>query len=258
MTAKIVTSWNRIHKALAAAGTEHLGSLAKPASEASIAKLEAVLDHTLPVEFKESLAIHDGQKPGAEVGEFPGFYSHNEGGSYYLMTSKAIARDWRMLRSVMKSGDFDGLVAEPDRGVRAHWWHVAWIPFASNGGGDHLCLDLDPATGGTKGQVICVMHDAPRRTVHSRSFVQWLQGRADAISAGKLPESELLSNVVCSRSRSGGGLADAVDELVSLKHVGDLLVALGPSPAFLGGLRPLEHHRQAGSPGAASLGPTMA
>jgi len=166
----------------------HLRSLAKPAAMAAISNLEALIGVELPVDFKQSLAIHDGQQPGAEVGEFPGFYPNDDTGSYYLMGCKAIVRDWKMLRSVKKCGDFDGRKADPEPGVKDVWWDTLWIPFAANGGGDYLCLDLAPATHGTIGQVIGVMHDAAGRRICAKSFGEWLEMRAIEISQGELAE----------------------------------------------------------------------
>jgi cell wall assembly regulator SMI1 len=178
-TSAVAVSWARIHGAFEAKSSAHLiCSLANPAAMAAVTKLEALFGVKLPVDFKQSLAIHDGQKPGAEVGEFPGFCPNDDTGSYYLMGCKAITRDWKMLRSVKECGDFDGRKANPDRGVKDVWWDLLWIPFAANGGGDYLCLDLAPAARGARGQVIGVVHDAPGRKIYAKSFAEWLQRRA--------------------------------------------------------------------------------
>lgn len=187
-TSAVAVSWERIHKTFEAKSSAHLKSLARPAATAAVTKLEELFGVTLPGDFKQSLAIHDGQKPGAEVGKFPGIYCNDDTGSYYLMGCKAISRDWKMLRSVKKCGDFDGLKVNPDPGVMAAWWDLLWIPFAANGGGDYLCLDLAPAPRGKRGQVIGVTHDAPARTIHAKSITEWLQRQAEALSEGELPE----------------------------------------------------------------------
>ncbi len=186
--ASIAVSWEQIHVAFAAKGQKHMKSLAKPAGVEAIKKLETTIGFALPDDFKVSLAIHDGQKSGAEVGEFPGIYCDDECGSFYLMTSKSILRDWKMLRSLKMSGDFDNQIAKPDSGVIAEWWHQAWIPFAANGGGDYLCLDLAPGTSGLTGQVIRMIHDNAGRKLIGKSFAKWLQLQAEFISDGVLPE----------------------------------------------------------------------
>jgi|GEM_PF-4118631 len=42
--------------------------------------------------------------------------------------------------------------------------------------GDGLCIDLDPAPGGTVGQVIRRLHDDDRRERVAASFTQWFSG----------------------------------------------------------------------------------
>lgn len=42
--------------------------------------------------------------------------------------------------------------------------------------GDGLCIDLDPAPGGTVGQVIRRLHDDDRRERVAASFTQWFPG----------------------------------------------------------------------------------
>ena len=62
------------------------------------------------------------------------------------------------------------------------WWRRGWIPFLSNGGGDHLCLDTDGEGGGKPGQLIAFWHDWEDRAVEWPTFDAWL-GQL-AIAAG--------------------------------------------------------------------------
>jgi cell wall assembly regulator SMI1 len=186
----IAKSWARIHKALSAVDTNHLQSLEKPVKPEAVVKLEATFGASLPADFKESLFIHDGQKSGVQIGVFPGFYNDDIGGSYYLMDSNAIARDWKSLRAVQKAGDFDDLAAEADRGVASAWWDESWIPFAANGGGDYFCIDLKPARGGSVGQIVSFEGKAGRRRLVAKSFSIWLSRQAKAFEAGELPDLE--------------------------------------------------------------------
>jgi molybdopterin molybdotransferase len=57
--------------------------------------------------------------------------------------------------------------------VRSDWWNPCWIPFTHDGGGNHLCLDLDPAAGGAGGQVITLWHDGGARALAGSSFGEW-------------------------------------------------------------------------------------
>jgi len=66
----------------------------------------------------------------------------------------------------------DGMIGtdfeEPD------WWSRGWVPFLSNGGGDHLCLDLAAEFGGIPGQLISFWHDWANRSVKFANMETWL------------------------------------------------------------------------------------
>jgi cell wall assembly regulator SMI1 len=70
--------------------------------------------------------------------------------------------------------------------VRKAWWHRGWVPFASNGGGDYWCIDLDPARGGTAGQVIAYSHESGERGLQSPSLRRWLFDLAGELESGGL------------------------------------------------------------------------
>ena len=101
-----------------------------------------------------------------------------------MLRSKEILRDWKDWNAVQAAGDFDDAKAAPDKGIAKAWWNSGWIPFASNGGGDHLCLDLSPAKGGNVGQIIRIRHDDPARALMGTSFGAWLHALADTIENG--------------------------------------------------------------------------
>lgn len=63
---------------------------------------------------------------------------------------------------------------EPDRGVRAKWFHDKWLPIADDGGGDLLCIDLDPAKGGTVGQIVEFRHEDFDRTRLAKDLIEFL------------------------------------------------------------------------------------
>lgn len=54
-------------------------------------------------------------------------------------------------------------------------WRRGWIPFLSNGGGDHLCLDMGAEDGGAIGQLIAYWHADEDRPIEFPSTEAWLQ-----------------------------------------------------------------------------------
>jgi cell wall assembly regulator SMI1 len=177
-SASVADTWKRIELWLGDHAKSFAKSLSKGAAIDQLQKLETSIGAALPDVFKQSLAIHDGQKEGCD------FIPDDGIGSFYFLQTKDIAREWKDWGAVLKSGDFKGLEAKPDNGIVADWWNRGWIPFASNGGGDHLCIDLVPTKGGTVGQVILVRHDDPARQMKARSFNDWLRQLAETIENG--------------------------------------------------------------------------
>jgi cell wall assembly regulator SMI1 len=77
----VSSSWQRIEAWLAQHAPDHAQSLAKGASPDQIQKLEALLGVSLPAPYKESCAIHDGQKEDCDL--IPDGY-----GTFYLLRLK--------------------------------------------------------------------------------------------------------------------------------------------------------------------------
>jgi cell wall assembly regulator SMI1 len=86
---------------------------------------------------------HDGQREGADEPLIPPIASGQDG--YRLLTLRDLTAKWARWKKLTDMGEFKGLKSGPDRGVRDDWWNPGWIPFADNGSGDLLCLDMAPA-----------------------------------------------------------------------------------------------------------------
>ncbi len=74
-------------------------------------------------------------------------------------------------------------------------WRVGWIPFCGDGGGNHLCIDLDPADGGTTGQVISMWHDMANRDLIGSSLTDFIEIIASDAEAGRLVWDEEMGGV---------------------------------------------------------------
>jgi cell wall assembly regulator SMI1 len=100
----------------------------------------------------------------------------------------ASLQDNRMLSSLRDIADtkemLDGMIGFDFDDPR--WWRRGWIPFLSNGGGDHLCLDLAAEDGGEPGQVVAFWHDWEDRSVEYPSFSEWLKGLVESMENGTL------------------------------------------------------------------------
>lgn len=67
--------------------------------------------------------------------------------------------------------------------IKRNWWNRYWIPFTSDGGGNNLCIDLDPAEEGTYGQIISVLHDEVTRKVVALSLKDYFANLTENIIA---------------------------------------------------------------------------
>ncbi len=183
----VADCWARIEAWLAGHNPALHRSLRPPAAGADLAALEAAVGAGLPADFRDSWRVHDGtgdvEGNLVPARDAPGDVYGNATmpGGYYLMPCSEIASEWQSWKRLADVGEFAGRESRGGRGVQRAWWHPGWVPFASNGGGDSICLDLAPGPGGTAGQVITMSHETAEREVLASSFGRWLAGVAGSV-----------------------------------------------------------------------------
>jgi cell wall assembly regulator SMI1 len=141
--------WAQIDNWLGVNAPEILDLLQPGASDDEISELENFLSVQLPEDVKSSYRIHNGQseyKCGLIVNDWE------------LLSLARIVDEWTVWKELLDDGIFqneDGQDqgSKPVPGVSNVWWSSRWIPITYNGGGDHHCLDLNPAEGGNVGQI---------------------------------------------------------------------------------------------------------
>lgn len=171
--------WERIERNI---GPQKRSKLAPGASPDEVAQLESRLGVALPEDVRASYAIHNGAGyewilPGVELLSLEGIYG-----------------EWNTWRELLQGGGLDGFESKPQGPIKRDWWNLRWIPFSHDGGGNHCCIDLDPAANGVIGQVIDFDHDfGPRRVLAPslRAYLEWFaseleSGRIRFDSAGKM------------------------------------------------------------------------
>lgn len=173
------------------------------ASERQLGELEALVAARLPDEFRESYRLLDGTRRGWLL-------YHGS-----LLPLAGIAAEWQRYRAwQVERGYGEGpdyecrQVGSPE--IRPVWWTPGRLPITDNGGGDQVMLDLDPAAGGARGQVIRFSHEVgpvcvlarPRRRADQPSL--WDEGDgAESVALG---------------TGWAGWLAQIADELESGVH----------------------------------------
>lgn len=143
---------------------------------------KSFLDYT--IEFGGTFNSRYADVPDSLI---PGnFSSHHDLGEFYLLQWRELLSEHKMLSDVSSMGDFDDLEAISDQDVESTWFSPKWLPFASNGGGDYLCLDLAPTKTGKKGQIICFIHDSPERPKLADSIAEFFDRLADSYKCGRI------------------------------------------------------------------------
>jgi cell wall assembly regulator SMI1 len=173
--ASVTELWTGITDWLSVNAPELLETLQPGASEQEITQLEGHLGVQLPDDYKTFLILCNGQ--------------HDEALWFYkgeLLSILSIKFQWQAWYDLLESGIFDDTYSRPDSGIRSDWWNPKWIPFTHDGSGDHLCIDLDPPTDGTSGQIITMWHDSEQREFLFRSFTQWLAHVLAGLESGEI------------------------------------------------------------------------
>jgi cell wall assembly regulator SMI1 len=168
--------WNRLQTWLEQNAPELLETMQPGASETQIAALEKHLGVRLPDDYRAFLQLCNGQVEGAEFGFYDG----------ELLSVDTVKFQWDVWKKLLDQGTFEESRAAPHPGIKNDWWNARWIPFTHDGGGNNLCLDLDPAKGGTVGQVITMWHDSSERELMFPSFTVWLESVLDGLESGEI------------------------------------------------------------------------
>ncbi len=177
--------FDKFKKWLADNYSDGLLDLNPPATDAEIEELISVIGVDLPDDFIEVLKIHNGQK-----GEAAWLFDSQE----FLSTHRIIEEfnTWKKLQI----NELQEKVSTPDDGVKNDWWNKNWIPFTSDGCGDHYCLDLSPSSTGTKGQVITLWYELSEREIVAMSFSAWFKEYAQQLYSGELFYSKEYNSIV--------------------------------------------------------------
>ena len=171
----IPSIWIRFENWLTKNASHLISELNTNASEDDITKLEKTIGEKLPKDYIEFMKIHNGQERDSE-----GLIDTEE----FLSTDRVI-EEWSVWKDLLDKGDFKDSESEPEEGIKADWWNSKWIPITYDGSGNHYCIDIDPATGGTNGQIIRMWHDSAERELVANSFKEWISNYVNDLEKGK-------------------------------------------------------------------------
>jgi cell wall assembly regulator SMI1/predicted DNA-binding WGR domain protein len=156
----------RLDKWLSANRPDYYGKLIRGASPKDLDTFEKNFQLQLPSGFRELYQWRNGQDPNCSAS-----LQHN-----WMFSRLEDLSDSKQTLDGMIGFDFD----DPK------WWRRGWVPFLSNGGGDHLCLDLTAEDGGAPGQLLTFYHDWEKRAVEYPSLHAWLTDLVESMETGTL------------------------------------------------------------------------
>lgn len=176
------------------------------AGERQLGELESLIDARLPDDFRASYRLLDGTRRG--------WLLHH--GS--LLPLAGIAGEWRWYRDQSEQGYGQGPDYRPRQlespEIKPLWWTQLRVPLTENGGGDHEMLDLDPAPGGARGQIIHMSHEVGP----TRLLVRHRQRRRRADQLSLWDDDDGTDLVTSVGTGVAGWLAQIADELESGVH----------------------------------------
>jgi cell wall assembly regulator SMI1 len=151
----------------------------EPASADEIEATEPRLGLKLPAAVRNLYFLANGQPSGAVGLE----------GSFVLLSLGGIVDAAAFLNDEFPDG-FNGYASDEasvdsDPGIHASWWSRSWVPIMENGGGDYLCVDLDPAKAGNQGQIITYYHDEMFRSLVAPGLDDMLEDLAARLASGR-------------------------------------------------------------------------
>jgi len=189
-SAELRAAWHDLLAAAGAAGYAVGELVREPATIEQIAATERAVGRRLPDDLAGLYQLSDGQVDWAQLvqGQGGGRERGRWVGSLFgagwsfdsLQQLESGYRAWADVRGGYTTdelaSDFDDMVeVRGNDPVKKLYTCPDWLPFATDGGGNSLAVDLAPEPGGTVGQVIVIGSDEDLRRVIAPSILELLR-----------------------------------------------------------------------------------
>ncbi len=152
------TIWSKVEHELSTKAKAILESMNPPAGEGAIEALEEHVGQELPTDFRDFLQIHNGQSQESN----PGFFD-----MFSLMPLDLLQESWDELEALREDVGEDAACPGD------------WLPFAEDGTGDLLCVELE------SGAVSKFISDDDENEDVADSFEGWLADMHAALKNGE-------------------------------------------------------------------------
>jgi len=154
------------------------------ASEVQLSAAEQGMQLRLPDDVRESYLLHDGTEEDGAFFE-----------SYPLLPLDRMVLLWRRAMG-FEGSEFPEWkdYVKPQGPIKKVMWNVRWVPIME-AEGDDILIDLDPAPGGSIGQVIERSHEIGPLRVLASNFREWLANYADDLENAKFQFDSISWNI---------------------------------------------------------------
>jgi cell wall assembly regulator SMI1 len=109
-------------------------------------------------------------------------------GSFHLVPLQDVVNKAEFLNGEFPDGvninDEDHSAIDSSPEIRAVWWSSGWLPVMENGGGDYVCVDLNPTKAGIPGQLVTFYHDETFRPLVASGIEALLRHLAEQLRSG--------------------------------------------------------------------------
>lgn len=180
MTSRVAESWGRIVKWLQTNSTSNSVVPFPLTTQSHIDAFQTCTEIRLPQQLLDLYSVLH------IMGASSAFPSNDDCDqmAFTPMPLSEVHSEWTSQKELVDIGQFDDCNPMSDPGVANVWWAPGWIPFASNGGGDFLCIDNSPTDSGVVGQIISHSHETGKHGLLSTSLESFLDELATAVEAG--------------------------------------------------------------------------
>ena len=164
---RLEKAWARYTAKATKAHTPFTTYLNDGATSNQIDSAERAVRCEFPADLRQLLSLHNGSM---NYHVLPG---------WELFSAERIADEWKIWEDLYRAQ------FKPE-----NYNCVRWIPFCGDGGGNHLCVDMEPAEGGISGQVITMWHNDARRELIANSLTEFIEIIAGDFERGVLTWDE--------------------------------------------------------------------
>lgn len=167
----IATIWDTIERELAKHAPAVLQTLNGPATDRDIERLESTIGHSIPMDVRASLQIHNGQDDPSRLQLL------SEAGT--LLSVDRMIEEWEMITQINLESQRLNDSGLDDSAIE--WWNPGYLPI-SDFEGDHLCINL---LADEFGEVLWHVHDSDIEHYVFPSYTSWLQSVASVFTEGR-------------------------------------------------------------------------